>query len=259
MRKAVVCLALSSVLRKDQGYALVSRYGNDSRNSQFTTGSVLVAQLREINTTTRTTECRSHKSCLFMGLRGKRRRAELRDLKKQSTPALIKTPYGPIRPSAQPKPCLDCGGRGIIRCRVCEGRGLVRATGNTKHNRIGDWSRLIGSKWTSVEQRCGHRQYTVSETKGSPSKKINGSFAQVRMSNCCGPEQERVHLWISLEELRNKGMWRAGWTTLEEIKAANHGALIDAKACFLCKASRTCECDKCGGSGLINTQQILYD
>ena len=182
---------------------------------------------------------------IIMGLRGKRRRAELRQLKQQPTPALIRTPYGPIRPSSQPRLCITCAGRGRVRCPVCEGRGLIRATGPTKYNRI-DLSRMIGSRWTSVEIREGHRQYTVSETRGSPKQK---NAMQVRMSNCCGPEEERVHIWISMEELRNKNVWRVGWTTLQDIKLANHGALIDVAACFRCKGDRVCDCDECGGVG----------
>lgn len=194
---------------------------------------------------------------LRMGLRGKRRRAELRQLKQQETPAFLKTPYGKIRPQSKPRLCTTCIGRGKVRCPVCEGKGLLPATGHAqKFNRI--HQPILGSRWTSVLIREGHRQYTVSETRGSP-KKGNKKDMQFRMSNCCGPEEERVHIWITLQELRDKNVWRAGWTSLQDIIMADHGTLLDIKECFRCKGERVCECIECGGVGKVGLQQILFD
>lgn len=182
-----------------------------------------------------------------MGLKGKRRRAEIRNLKQQATPALVRTPYGPIRPPSRPRICMTCAGRGRVRCPVCEGKGHLPATGHAqKYNKI--HQPIIGSRWTSVLIREGHRQYIVSETRGSP-KKGNKKDMQVRMSNCCGPEEERVHIWITLQELRDKNIWRAGWTTLQDIIMADHGALLDIKECFRCKGEAVVECSECSGVG----------
>ena len=51
------------------------------------------------------------------------------------------------------------------------GHGVVKKTGSTRYNR--EKTRLVGSKWTSVEQqREGHMQYRVIlESKGSPKEK----------------------------------------------------------------------------------------
>ena len=138
--------------------------------------------------------------------------------------------------------------------KVCEGRGVVKKTGSKKRNTI-DMRRILGSRWTSVEIREGHRQYECSETRGSKSNQN----LELRMSNCCGPEERRVHLWIPHEELRDKSVWRQGWTTLKEIKQANRGALVDARICFLCKGMKVVECDECHGTGKVGLQQVLYD
>lgn len=53
------------------------------------------------------------------------------------------------------------------------------------------------------------------------------------MRNSCGPEGDRVHLWVTLEEIQNKSIGRQVWKTLEEIEMADHSALIDAKVYLL--------------------------
>merc|ERR1712232_693250 len=99
----------------------------------------------------------------------------------------------------------------------CEGRGIIRATGSRKRNSI-NTDRIVGSRWTSVEILEGHRHYVCSEIRGSKKKKN----LQLRMSNSCGPKEDRVHLWIGLEEMKSKSIWRQGWVTLQEIKMADH-------------------------------------
>lgn len=150
--------------------------------------------------------------------------------------------------------CDTCSGRGVVRCNVCEGRGVIRKTGQRKRNAL-NINRVIGSRWTSVEIRCGHRQYVVTEQKGSRKKKN----LELRVSNTCGPEEKRVHLWITEDEIRDKSIWRMGWTTLEEIKMADRGALIDAKVCFRCKGESILKCLDCDGKGKVGYHQKLYD
>ena len=138
--------------------------------------------------------------------------------------------------------------------QVCEGVGLVRATGQRKRNTV-NIDRIVGSRWTSVEIRCGHRHYVCDEIKGSRKKKN----LSIRMTNSCGPEEERVNLWIEEEELKNKFIWRAGWITLEEIINADKGPLLDEKVCFRCKGDRIIKCAECDGKGKLGFNQVLYD
>jgi hypothetical protein len=105
--------------------------------------------------------------------------------------------------------CDICNGRGVVRCHVCEGRGVIRKTGTRKRNAL-NIKRAVGSRWTSVEIRSGHRHYVCSEVRGSKKKKN----LELRMSNSCGPEEKRVHLWRPEDEIRNKMEWRMGWETL---------------------------------------------
>ncbi len=131
---------------------------------------------------------------------------------------------------------------------------MIRATGHRKRNALVP-DRAVGSRWTSVEIRSGHRHYVVSEVRGSRKKKN----LQLRMSNSCGPEEKRVHLWITEGEIRDKNEWRMGWVTLEEIRMADKGPLIDAKTCFRCKGERILNCIECDGKGKTGYHQVLYE
>ena len=113
-------------------------------------------------------------------------------------------------------------------------------------------NKVVGSKWTSMEQREGHRHYEVVERKGSPKKKN----VELRMGNCCG---DLISFWIPLQELREKGMWRKGWVTLEDILQADGGELLDVAVCFRCKGNRILECLDCGGKGMIESYEPLHD
>ena len=103
-----------------------------------------------------------------------------------------------------------------------------------------------------MEQREGHRHYEVVERKGSPKKKN----VELRMGNCCG---DLISFWIPLQELREKGMWRKGWVTLEDILQADGGELLDVAVCFRCKGNRILECLDCGGKGMIESYEPLHD
>ncbi len=161
---------------------------------------------------------------------------------------------GPIRLNRPLSVCETCQGRGVVRCNVCDGRGVIRATGHRKRNAL-NINRVNGSRWTAVVIRSGHRHYVVSEIRGSRKKKN----LELRMSNSCGPEEKRVHLWVSEDEIRNKDCWRMGWVTLEEILMADKGPLIDAKVCFRCKGERILKCFECDGTGMKGHHQILHD
>jgi hypothetical protein len=87
--------------------------------------------------------------------------------------------------------------------------------------------------------------------------RFNQNF-EVRMSNSCGPEENRVHLWTLENEIRDKRAWRMGWVTLEEIRMADKGPLIDAKVCFRCKGERVLNCIECDGKGKTGYHQQLY-
>ena len=161
---------------------------------------------------------------------------------------------GPIRFNRPLSICDECAGRGIVRCNVCEGKGVTRATGQRKRNAL-NVDRVNGSRWTAVETRAGHRHYIVSEIRGSRKNKN----LQLCMTNSCGPEENRVHLWITEEEIRSKSQWRMGWVTMAEIVMADKGPLIDAKTCFRCKGGRTLKCIECDGMGKTGYYQMLHD
>lgn len=110
----------------------------------------------------------------------------------------------------------------ILHNQVCEGRGVTRATGQRKRNALTP-SKAIQSKWISVEIRHGHRHYLCTEMRGSRKKKN----LELKMTNTCG--ENRVNIWVSEDEIRNKSAWRMGWVTLNDIRLADKGPLIDGK------------------------------
>lgn len=111
----------------------------------------------------------------MMGQRGKRIKKEIKREKEAEIPPRIKTPYGPIRFNRPLSTCDTCQGRGLVRCNVCDGRAITRATGHRKRNSL-DANRIVGSHWTSVEIREGHRHYVCTESKGSRKKKVSESL-----------------------------------------------------------------------------------
>jgi len=188
---------------------------------------------------------------LFMGQRGKRIKKEKKRAMREPTPPRIETPYGPIRLNKPPRKCEKCSGRGMLRCHVCEGRGVVRKTGSSKSNRV-EMRNVVGSQWTSVHTREGHRHYRVAEMMGSPKKKN----VQLRMGNCCG---DPISFWVPVDELKNKSLWRKGWVTLEDIIRADGGELLDVAMCFRCKGDRVLQCLDCGGTGMIESYEPLHN
>lgn len=187
-----------------------------------------------------------------MGQRGKRIKKEMKKELQMDTPPSIKTPYGDIRMMRPLSICPTCQGRGAVRCNVCEGRGVVRASGNRKRNSLVP-SKAIKSKWTSVEIRFGHRHYLCDEIRGSRKKKN----LELRMTNTCG--EDRTHIWVTEGEIRDKSAWRMGWVTLNDIRVADKGPLIDAKVCFRCKGEKIIKCMECDGKGKLGYHQPLHD
>jgi hypothetical protein len=196
---------------------------------------------------------RSSYSLLHMGLRGKKIRRHKRQAQEiLKTPARVETAYGPIRFARPPRVCDACRGRGLCRCSVCEGRGVVRASGMRKRNQLP--RKLEGSLWTSVEVYRGHRHHTVVEVRGSP--RSCGDSHQVRMRNCCGTTSDS---WIPVDEIREKRVWRMGWLTLEDIRKAVGGPIVDARLCFRCKGGKILPCIECDGKGEIPSYEPLYE
>jgi len=54
---------------------------------------------------------------------------------------------------------------------------VTKATGNRKRNAL-NVERVVGSRWTSVEIREGHRHYVCTESKGSRKKKVSFEFEE---------------------------------------------------------------------------------
>jgi len=191
-------------------------------------------------------------SVLWMGQRGKRLRKQKRkDPTKLSDggvgPQTREDPEAAIHSSPSRLLCQTCSGRGVCTCNVCQGRGKVRASGLTKSNRV-ELDRVVGSQWSSVQVRMGHRHYRVGDVKGS--KKRNN--VELRMHNCCG-DQDKI-FWIPLTELKDKNKWRKGWVSRRLIEEAEGGELLDQAACFRCKGTCVIECLDCNGTGM-DTQQ----
>ncbi len=70
---------------------------------------------------------------------------------------------------------------------------------------------LLHSKWTATQRVLGWRHFQVIN------RKQEGSLVFAEMVAACDP---RVRLWVNARTLKNRGLWLAGWQSLQEMTGA---------------------------------------
>ena len=68
---------------------------------------------------------------------------------------------------------------------------------------------LLGSKWTALEKTFGWRHFAV------VNRKNEGSLVFAELESACDPS---VRFWINASSLKDRKLWKAGWTPLSEMK-----------------------------------------
>ncbi|GFR43300.1 hypothetical protein Agub_g4366, partial [Astrephomene gubernaculifera] len=174
----------------------------------------------------------------------------------------------PSPPELVPQRCPHCGGTGTVTCGDCGGRGRLSRAGYNKRNRV-DMARIIGSKWTAMQETLGWRHFRVAQLIGlfasliqhigyssPPSchwffffssrqvRKTGSGSAFVQLQASCDPAAQ---LWVSAGNLRDRDLWAAGWLQLSQMAdPAAAGA-----PCRTCSGSGSVPCGTCDGTGAV--------
>lgn len=142
-----------------------------------------------------------------------------------------------------PRPCRVCLSTGTLPCELCNQSGLLPKGGFSKRNTVRVAS-LIGTKWTSTTALGGKwRHFICVDKRGKNAK--NGVAI---LSSTCGPVKDRIRLEVNVADLKDRGQWTGGWTTLQNIKT---GKAAEAAVCMKCHGERIVMCPRCHGLGQI--------
>ena len=71
---------------------------------------------------------------------------------------------------------------------------------------------LVGSKWTAQQKIEGWRHFQV------VNRKNQDPWVFAEMVAACDPS---VRFWVNARSLKARGLWQAGWQSLQETDAAN--------------------------------------
>ena len=71
---------------------------------------------------------------------------------------------------------------------------------------------LLGSKWTAQQKTLGWRHFQV------VNRKNEGALVIAELVASCDAS---ARLWINAQQLKNRTLWRAGWTPLSELEASS--------------------------------------
>ncbi|NEP32894.1 TIGR02450 family Trp-rich protein [Moorena sp. SIO3B2] len=69
---------------------------------------------------------------------------------------------------------------------------------------------LVGSKWTAKQKTWGWRHFQV------VNRKNQGKWVFAEMVASCDPN---VRFWLNSKQLKDPGLWQAGWKSLAEIES----------------------------------------
>ncbi|KAJ7535425.1 hypothetical protein O6H91_12G032800 [Diphasiastrum complanatum] len=153
----------------------------------------------------------------------------------------------PLKEMYPPLPCRICKGSGKTPCSKCEGRGSLRKGGYQKKNPL-DMSRVIGSKWTAMEQTFGWRHFFVN----SKQRGLGNDWFLEMVATC----DESSRFWVNAHNLKDRKRWSVGWLQKTEILSAKGIEIGYATQCKACKGERFSLCPLCRAKGLANSNQL---
>ncbi|KAG2502111.1 hypothetical protein HYH03_000603 [Edaphochlamys debaryana] len=104
-------------------------------------------------------------------------------------------------------------------------------------------SRIVGSKWTAMQETLGWRHFRVIEVRKSGSAGV--SFVQLQAS--CDTS---TTLWLNATNLKDRDLWAAGWLQKSEMEDPA-GALAAGVPCRCCSGSGSVVCPACDGHGQV--------
>ncbi|GLC77822.1 hypothetical protein PLESTB_000957500 [Pleodorina starrii] len=140
-----------------------------------------------------------------------------------------------------PQRCSKCGGTGKCTCADCAGTGRLSRAGYNKKNRV-DMSRVVGSKWTAMQETMGWRHFRVIQCRKGAS-----GVAFVQMQASCDPATQ---LWMNAGNLKDRDLWAAGWLQMSEV-ADHAGSLTGGVTCRACSGTGSTPCPVCDATGAV--------
>ncbi|GIL85582.1 hypothetical protein Vretimale_13319 [Volvox reticuliferus] len=144
-------------------------------------------------------------------------------------------------PELIPQRCSKCGGTGKCTCSDCAGRGRLSRAGYNKKNRV-DMTRVVGSKWTAMQETMGWRHFRVIQCRKGAS-----GVAFVHMQASCDPATQ---LWINAGNLKDRDLWAAGWLQKSEMEDPT-AAMAGGVPCRACSGTGAIPCPVCDATGAV--------
>ncbi|GIL59661.1 hypothetical protein Vafri_14391, partial [Volvox africanus] len=144
-------------------------------------------------------------------------------------------------PELIPQRCSQCGGTGKCTCSDCAGRGRLSRAGYNKRNRV-DMTRVVGSKWTAMQETMGWRHFRVIQCRKGAS-----GVAFVHMQASCDPATQ---LWINASNLKDRDLWAAGWLQKSEMEDPS-AAMAGGVPCRACSGTGAIPCPVCDATGAV--------
>ncbi|KXZ45765.1 hypothetical protein GPECTOR_50g558 [Gonium pectorale] len=113
--------------------------------------------------------------------------------------------------------------------------------GYNKKNRV-DMTRIVGSKWTAMQETMGWRHFRVIQCR-----KGSGALAFVQMQASCDPATQ---LWMNAANLKDRDLWAAGWLQKSEMENPQ-GAMAGGVTCRACSGTGATPCPACDATGAV--------
>lgn len=134
--------------------------------------------------------------------------------------------------------CPVCGSAGTVACKSCQGTGHLQRGGYNKRNPV-DMTRVIGSRWTAMQQTLGWRHFRVTQVR----KQGKNSFLLMQAS--C---DHSAQLWVNVQLVKDRKQWAAGWLQMKEMQDPA-SLLSSGIQCGVCVGTGRRMCEACKGEG----------
>ncbi|WIA11765.1 hypothetical protein OEZ85_011859 [Tetradesmus obliquus] len=102
-------------------------------------------------------------------------------------------------------------------------------------------SRIIGSKWTAMQETLGWRHFRVTQQR-----KLDKHTAFLLLQASCDTSAQ---LWVNVQTLRDRGVWAAGWLPMSEIQGLGLEVQGRGLKCQACSGLGFKPCQSCDGTG----------
>ncbi|KAG2435609.1 hypothetical protein HYH02_011900 [Chlamydomonas schloesseri] len=104
-------------------------------------------------------------------------------------------------------------------------------------------TRIVGSKWTAMQETMGWRHFRVIQCR----KGSGAGMAFVQLQASCDPATQ---LWMNASNLKDRDLWAAGWLQKSQMEDPA-GAAAAGVTCRACSGSGSTPCPVCDATGAV--------